>query len=69
MAELTVIDGGMGGELQLRSGKTGGLWSAQALVDAPDLVREVHEDYVSAGAEVIITNTYSTIPSYLPNPV
>lgn len=65
MTELTVIDGGMGGELQLRSGKTGGLWSAQALVDAPDLVREVHEDYVSAGAEVIITNTYSTIPSYL----
>src|SRR5215212_1267161 len=25
---------------------------------APDLVREVHEEYVRAGAEVIETNTY-----------
>lgn len=62
---LTIIDGGMGQELQSRSGKTGGLWSAQALLDAPELVEQVHQEYVAAGAQVIITNTYSTIPSYL----
>ena len=63
---LTILDGGMGGELIAR-GVTGGdgLWSAQALVDQPQTVADVHRDYVDAGAEVIITNTYSTIPSYL----
>lgn len=65
MSELMVIDGGMGGELQLRSGQQGGLWSAQALLDAPQLVAQVHQDYIDCGARVIITNTYSTIPSYL----
>ncbi len=62
---LTILDGGMGGELQRRSGKKGGLWSAQSLIDAPDLVRDIHTEYIQAGARVIITNTYSTIPSYL----
>jgi S-methylmethionine-dependent homocysteine/selenocysteine methylase len=63
--EILIIDGGMGGELQRRSGQTGGLWSAQALLDDPELVSTVHADYVASGAKVIITNTYSTIPSYL----
>ena len=63
---LTVIDGGMGGELIRREATPrDGLWSAQALLEAPELVAEVHRDYVAAGARVIITNTYSTIPSYL----
>ncbi len=63
---LTVLDGGMGGELIRRhTGSRGELWSAQALLDAPESVAEVHRDYIDAGARVIITNTYSTIPSYL----
>ena len=61
---ITVLDGGMGQELIRRGGRTG-LWSAQALLDAPELVAEVHRDYVLAGADIITTNTYSTIPSYL----
>ncbi|NKB99853.1 MAG: homocysteine S-methyltransferase [Pseudomonadales bacterium] len=66
MTELTILDGGMGVELIAR-GVTSkdGLWSAQALVDDPETVAEVHRDYVKAGARVIITNSYSTIPSYL----
>ena len=52
-------------EKLLRSGRTGGLWSAQALLDDPELVSTVHADYIASGAKVIITNTYSTIPSYL----
>ena len=42
-----------------------GLWSAQFLIDSPNLVKEVHQAYVDVGAQVITTNTYSTIPSYL----
>ncbi|MEM7077033.1 MAG: homocysteine S-methyltransferase family protein [Pseudomonadota bacterium] len=63
---LTIIDGGMGQELLDRDprGRTG-LWSAKALLQAPELVEQVHSDYIASGAQVIITNTYSTVPSYL----
>ncbi|MCY4344289.1 MAG: homocysteine S-methyltransferase family protein [Gammaproteobacteria bacterium] len=62
----TILDGGMGSELIRRgAGDARGLWSARALLEAPDAVVEVHRDYIAAGAEIIITNTYSTIPSYL----
>ncbi len=33
-------------------------WCAAALATHPKTVREVHEDYIRAGAEVIITNTF-----------
>ena len=59
-----VMDGGMGQELTRRLNVKGGLWSAQALVDAPDTVADVHREFIDAGARVILTNTYSTIPSY-----
>lgn len=63
---ITLLDGGMGGELARRGvGDPNGLWSARALLDAPEAVVEVHRDYIEAGAEIIITNSYSTIPSYL----
>lgn len=63
---ITIMDGGMGGELKARlAGADRGLWSAKALVEAPELVVELHEEYIQAGARLIITNTYSTVPSYL----
>jgi S-methylmethionine-dependent homocysteine/selenocysteine methylase len=63
---LKVLDGGMGSELIARGiMPSNGLWSAQALLDSPEAVMAVHKDYIDAGAEVIITNSYSTIPSYL----
>ena len=63
--ELTILDGGMGAELIRRGWPSEDLWSAKALLEKPEVVRAVHQDYVSAGARVIITNTYSTVPSYL----
>ena len=63
--ELIILDGGMGHELIRRGSPPGGLWSAKALIDKPESVRAVHQDYIDAGAQVIITNSYSTIPSYL----
>ncbi len=35
-------------------------WSAAALDTHPETVRAVHEDYIRAGADVIIANTFST---------
>ena len=63
---IAVLDGGMGGEL-IRRGviPSDGLWSAQALIDQPEAVLQVHLDYIAAGARIITTNSYSTIPSYL----
>jgi len=34
-------------------------WSAAALPTHPNVVREIHEDYFRADADVIITNTLS----------
>ena len=60
------MDGSMGNELLARrSDLASGLWSAQYLIDAPELVKEIHLEYIRSGADLIITNTYSTIPSYL----
>jgi S-methylmethionine-dependent homocysteine/selenocysteine methylase len=56
---ITVLDGGLGQELLARcSAPATGLWSAQLLIDRPDLVRAVHTDFLYAGADVITTNSY-----------
>lgn len=55
-----IIDGGMGTELQ-RSGvpMDGKVWSGAAVLSHPDAVRNAHEDFIAAGAEVIIANTFA----------
>ncbi|MXY55530.1 MAG: homocysteine S-methyltransferase family protein [Gammaproteobacteria bacterium] len=63
---VTLLDGGMGREIQERRPQAAqGLWSASVLLDEPDLVVEIHREYIDAGALVITANNYSTIPSYL----
>jgi S-methylmethionine-dependent homocysteine/selenocysteine methylase len=56
-----IIDGGMGTELE-KSGvpMDGKVWSGQAVLSHPDAVRAAHEAFINAGAEVIITNTFSS---------
>jgi S-methylmethionine-dependent homocysteine/selenocysteine methylase len=41
------------------------IWSANGLITAPDIVRQIHQDYIFAGADIITTNTYGIIRSYL----
>jgi S-methylmethionine-dependent homocysteine/selenocysteine methylase len=56
-----VLDGAMGTELRHRGVDTGlPLWSANALLTAPDTVRFLHEEYILAGAAIITTNTFRT---------
>lgn len=57
-----LLDGGMGRELRFRGVETPPtIWSANALLSAPEVVRQIHLDYILAGADIIITNTYGII--------
>jgi S-methylmethionine-dependent homocysteine/selenocysteine methylase len=56
-----VLDGATGTELARRGVDTAlPLWSAGALTAAPDVVAAIHRDYVEAGAEVVVANTFRT---------
>src|SRR3954467_15858958 len=37
-------------------------WGADANLSHPEIVREAHREYLAAGAEVLIANTYATSP-------
>ena len=54
---VTLLDGDMGFELQLRGVKvpshTESIWSAMALIEEPDAVVDIHVDYLDAGADVM----------------
>ncbi|MEM9248424.1 MAG: homocysteine S-methyltransferase family protein [Pseudomonadota bacterium] len=62
---ITILDGGMGQELIRRAGRATSLWSMQALIDAPEMVRSVHDAFFAAGADVATTNTYAVLPDRL----
>ena len=62
MTKTTILDGSIGQELVNRSGlKPDGLWSTKTLKEMPELIKEVHEDYFKAGAEIATTNTYTCL--------
>ena len=42
-----------------------GVWSAAANVDAPGVVRAIHEDYLKIGAEIITSNNFYTSRSMM----
>ena len=61
--ETRVLDGGMGQELLARGVEANGtLWSANALLDEKyhQLLLETHLDFIKAGAEIIVTTTFTT---------
>jgi len=61
--QTKVIDGGMGQELLARGMKANGtLWSANAILDKNyhQLLTNTHKDFVKAGAEVIVTTTFTS---------
>lgn len=56
-----ILDGATGTEINRRGIETTlPLWSAGALQTHPDVVREIHMDYLRAGADIITTNTFRT---------
>jgi S-methylmethionine-dependent homocysteine/selenocysteine methylase len=60
-AEPLLLDGATGTELERRGVATRlPLWSADALIRAPEVVERIHRDYAEAGAEAITANTFRT---------
>lgn len=63
---ITLLDGSIGQELIRRSPDPNTpLWSTQVLIDRPELVRAVHEDYFAAGATVATANSYAILEDRL----
>ena len=59
--ELVVIDGATGTECERRGApKLDGAWNGGAVLSHPEVVRQIHRDYLDAGAELIIANTFAT---------
>ena len=61
-SKTKILDGGMGQELIHRGLKPKGtLWSAHALIDEAchQMVIDAHLDFINAGAEVIVTSTFT----------
>lgn len=66
--KVVLLDGGMGQELVKRgAAKESPMWGAQVLMDSPDLVRQLHVEFIQAGAKVITLNSYSLTPERLIN--
>ena len=63
---MKILDGGFGRELARRGAPfRQPEWSALALTEAPDIVKEVHLDFIRAGAEIITTNNYAVVPFHI----
>mmetsp|Transcript_21515 Transcript_21515/g.52343 ORF Transcript_21515/g.52343 Transcript_21515/m.52343 type:complete len:672 (-) Transcript_21515:584-2599(-) len=64
--EVLIADGGVGRELRRRGvpiPQT--IWSANALIVAPEEVKKVHLDFIKSGAQIITANNYACTPQFL----
>jgi S-methylmethionine-dependent homocysteine/selenocysteine methylase len=62
----TILDGGMGRELQrLGAPFRQPEWSALALLQGPEYVTQAHEGFARAGANMISTNSYAIVPFHI----
>ena len=59
--DILLLDGATGSELDRRGVDVSlPLWSARAMITAPEVVAEIHRDYLLAGADAITANTFRT---------
>ncbi|MEM5496423.1 homocysteine S-methyltransferase family protein [Paraglaciecola mesophila] len=66
MSTITILDGGMGQELLRRSSReVTPMWSADIMLNEPELVRDLHREFIDSGARVITLNTYTATPQRL----
>src|SRR3954470_18115010 len=67
MRRIILTDGGMGQELVRRSqSPPTPLWSGRVLMEEPELVRDLHVEFIRAGARVITVNSSGATPERLP---
>lgn len=66
MTTITILDGGMGRELERRGAPfKQPEWSALAMMEAPEIVKDVHKAFIAAGSRVITTNSYALVPFHI----
>ncbi|WP_064695123.1 homocysteine S-methyltransferase family protein [Rhizobium aegyptiacum] len=66
MSTTRILDGGMSRELlRLGAELKQPEWSALALKNSPEIVREVHQEFIAAGSEIITTNSYALVPFHI----
>jgi len=67
--KITLLDGAMGTELRNKGcvvpSHLDSIWSAQVLMDNPAVVTQVHQEYIEAGADIIIANNYAVTQDLL----
>ena len=64
--QITLLDGGTGQEIYRRSKLTEApLWSVEAMLNEPEIVTQVHQDFIAAGSEICTLNTYTATPTRL----
>ena len=64
--EQIVIDGATGTEIERRGvPQLQDAWNGGGALSHPDILRQVHEDYILAGAQIIISNTFATLKTAL----
>lgn len=66
MTAVTLLEGGLGQEINLRSeGPATPLWSVEVMMKRPDIVTAVHGDFIKAGVNAITVNAYTATPPRL----
>ena len=65
--EIIILDGALGTELERQGYDVSGrLWSAKYLLENPQIIQDLHEDYVWAGSDIITTSSYQAgIPAFV----
>ena len=59
-----LLDGGVGTEVLRR----GIRWRQHGIKDAPDVIRDIHIDYLEAGVDVLTTHTFNLTKRNFINP-
>ena len=63
MNKIKILDGGTGAEIRRRGYEVpyhvDSIWSAQSLIDNPEVVEQIHYDYIHSGARYITVNNYA----------
>jgi len=66
MKNIILLDGGLGQEIHRRAGLPAHpLWSVEVMMNQPDIVKTVHQDFIRAGAAVLTVNSYTCTPTRL----
>ena len=59
--KFVILDGANGSELEKRGAKMDRAgWCGPASLESPEILTQIHKDYIEAGADIITTNTFSS---------